>query len=89
MRTRETQTPSTALVETNEMTDANKSSAQLLHFVAVIDERRQLFSFVCELQPLATIRSDGRPKRCPFCQQANPVSTSLSMKKDGIHQEKI
>lgn len=62
------------------MTEINKSSARLLHFVEVIDERRQFFSFVCESQPLATIRSYGpsRPKRCPFCQQENPVSVGLS-----------
>ena len=71
------------------MTDASKSSAQLLHFVTAVDERRQLFSFVCELQPLATIRSYGRPKQCPFCKQENPISTGLSMQKDGSHQEKI
>jgi hypothetical protein len=73
----------------DEMTDVSKSSAQLLHFVEAIDERRGLFSFACESQPLATIRSYGRPKRCPFCQQANPVSTSLSMMKGQSHEEKI
>lgn len=71
------------------MTEVNKSSARLLHFVEVIDERRQRFSFVCELQPLATVRSHGHPKRCPFCQQDNPVSAGLSLKSDGSHQEKI
>src|SRR5208283_977239 len=65
------------IVEGDEMTDVNKTSAQLLHFVTAVDERRQLFSFVCESQPLATVRSYGHPKRCPFCQQANPISTSF------------
>jgi hypothetical protein len=69
-------------MESNEM----KSSAQLLHFVAVIDEQRSIFYFCCESQPLATIRSHGNPKRCPFCQQENPVSPRVSTKK---HQEKI
>ncbi len=71
------------------MTDGNKSSDQLLHFVAGIDERRGLFSFVCELQPLATIRSYGRPKQCPFCKQENPVSISLSMIEGWNQKEKI
>ena len=46
---------------------------QLFHFVTAADEDRQLFSFCCENQPLATVRSHGLPVRCPFCQQANPV----------------
>ena len=64
------------------MTDANKSSAQLLHFAAAIDEQRGMLSFCCESQPLATLRTYGHPQRCPFCQQENPVSTSLSMGKN-------
>ncbi|MGA2607312.1 MAG: hypothetical protein ABSH01_07635 [Terriglobia bacterium] len=71
------------------MTDVSKSSAQLLHFVEAVDERRGLLSFACESQPLATVRSYGLPSRCPFCQLENPVSTVLSMKKVGSHQEKI
>jgi hypothetical protein len=70
------------------MTDVNKSSAKLLHFVVGIEPQRGLLGFCCESQPLATVRSYGHPKRCPFCQQANPVSPSHSMKKDGNHQEK-
>jgi hypothetical protein len=64
------------------MTDVNKSSVQLLHFVAGIDEQRGMLGFCCESQPLATVRSYGHPKRCPFCQQENPVSTGLSVKKE-------
>jgi len=69
--------------EDDEMTDVSKSSSHLLHFVEAVDERRGLFSFACESQPLATIRSYGRPKRCPFCQQENPVTTGFSMMKKG------
>ena len=71
------------------MTDVSKSSARLLHFVAAIDERRQFLSFVCEGQPLATVRSHGRPKRCPFCQQENPVTMGLSMMEGESQKEKI
>ncbi len=76
------------IVEGDEMTDVNKTSAQLLHFVAVIDERRGMLGFYCEGQPLATVRSYGPPKRCPFCQQENPVSTSPLMLKSWSHKEK-
>ncbi|MGO9516006.1 MAG: hypothetical protein ACLPND_03085 [Candidatus Korobacteraceae bacterium] len=71
------------------MTDAKKSSADLLHFVEAVDERRGLLSFACESQPMATIRSYGRPKRCPFCRQENPVSISLSMIEGWNQKEKI
>lgn len=64
------------------MTDVNKSSVQLLHFVAAIDEQRGMVSFCCEVQPTATIRMFGTPVRCPFCQQENPVSTGFSMKRN-------
>jgi hypothetical protein len=71
------------------MTGVNKSSVQLFHFVAAIDEQRGMHAFCCESQPMATVRSHGLPSRCPFCRKENPISTSLSMKKDGNHQEKI
>jgi hypothetical protein len=71
------------------MTEADKSSAQLLHFVEVVDERRQLFSFVCELQPLAMVRSYGHPGRCPFCLKENPISAGLSMMKSESQKEKM
>jgi hypothetical protein len=64
------------------MTSVNKSPVQLFHFVAAIDEQRGMLGFCCESQPLATVRSHGQPKRCPFCQQANPISPSLSMKQN-------
>jgi len=70
------------------MTDAKKNSTDLLHFVAATDKQRQLVSYVCELQPLATVRiyGHGHPTRCPFCQQENPLTTGCSAKKD---REKI
>ena len=68
------------------MTDVNKSSDQLLHFVVAIDDQREMLGFCCETQPLVTVSSYRRPKRCPFCKQENPVSTALLVKKD---REKI
>lgn len=66
------------------MTEPKRTSTDLLHFVAAIDNRRQLVSYVCELHPLALVRSydRGRPTRCPFCQQDVSVGTSLSMNKN-------
>lgn len=55
----------------------------LLHFVTAIDGQRGMLSFCCEGQPLATVRTYGRPKRCPFCQQENPVHEWSSIGKDG------
>lgn len=71
------------------MTDVNKTSAQLLHFVLVMDDQHGMLGFCCESQPLATIRSYGRPKRCPFCKQENPVSMGLSMIEGWNQKEKI
>jgi hypothetical protein len=59
---------------------------KLLHYVAAVDQQRKTFSFYCERQPLATVRSHGRPKRCPICQQENPFSISFSMRKN---EEKV
>jgi hypothetical protein len=70
------------------MTDGNRSSDQVLHFVAGIDVQRGMLSFYCESQPLATVRSYGHPKRCPFCKQENPVSISLSMIEGWNQKEK-
>lgn len=63
------------------MTEVNKSSVPLLHFVAVIENQCRMLGFCCETQPLVTVRSYGNPKRCPFCLQENPVSTGLSVRK--------
>jgi len=64
------------------MSDVNKGSAPLLHFVVAVNQQRRMLSFCCEGQPLATFRSHGHPKRCPFCQQENPISTGFSMKRN-------
>jgi hypothetical protein len=66
----------------DEMTEPKKTSAEVLHFVAATDQRRQVISYVCELQPTATIRIFGTPVRCPFCQQENPVSMDFSMRRN-------
>lgn len=57
------------------------------HLMVGIDDKRQLFSYVCEVQPMATIRSYGHPARCPFCRCMNPVPTGISAKNLGKHQE--
>ena len=48
------------------------------HMLVAIDQKRQLISYVCEVQPMATIRSDGHPARCPFCRCMNPVTAGES-----------
>lgn len=68
------------------MTDVNKSSVQLLHFVVAVDQQGRTMSFCCESQPLATIRSYGLPSRCPFCLQVKPISAGLTMNKN---EEKV
>jgi len=50
-----------------------KRPVYFLHFLAAVDERRGVYSFCCESQPLATVRSYELPKRCPFCQEQDPV----------------
>ena len=62
---------------------------QFLHFVIATDEQRAIVVFCCESQPLATVRTHGYPKRCPFCQQGNPVSSSLTNTEGGSHKERI
>jgi hypothetical protein len=50
-------------------------SAQHLHFPAAFDERRGLYRFVCDSQPLMTLTSAGVPKRCPLCGQNYPIKS--------------
>jgi len=57
------------------------------HMLVAIDEKRQLVSYVCELQPMATIRSYGHPSRCPFCRSMNPVTAGISAKNVRKRQE--
>lgn len=59
------------------------STAKSHHFIVAIDEKRQLFSYVCELQPMATIRSHGHPTRCPCCRHDNPFTRDLLANKIG------
>lgn len=47
--------------------------SQALHFTAHLDERRGLYRFVCDSQPLMTLTSHGLPKRCPLCGKHYPV----------------
>ena len=50
-----------------------KGSTQYFHFIASIRQDRNQYVLVCESQPLLTLRSHGRPKRCPLCRQDNPI----------------
>jgi hypothetical protein len=58
------------------------------HLMVAIDEKRQLVSYVCEFQPMATIRSYGHPSRCPFCRRMNPVTPTESATERQSDQEK-
>jgi hypothetical protein len=51
--------------------------AQYLHFVASVRQDRNQFAFVCESQPVLTIKNYGLPKRCPLCRQTNPIGTKI------------
>jgi len=53
----------------------SEGSAQYLHFLASIRQDRNQYTFVCESQPLLTVTSYGRPKRCPLCRQDNPIGS--------------
>jgi hypothetical protein len=46
-----------------------------LHFLASVRQSRNRYAFVCESQPLLTLTSYGRPKRCPLCTQENPIGS--------------
>lgn len=45
------------------------------HFVLAVQQGNRLL-FVCETQPLLTIKSHGLPKRCPFCGEEKPIWTN-------------
>jgi hypothetical protein len=55
--------------------EAARDSSRGLHFTARVDEKRGLYRFVCESQPLMTLTSHGLPKRCPFCRQDDPIGS--------------
>jgi hypothetical protein len=44
-----------------------------IHSLADVKPERNLYLFVCDSQPLLTITSCGRPKRCPLCRQHYPI----------------
>ena len=44
-----------------------------LHLIVGNGERGMVF-FACEQAPLMTFQSYGFVKRCPICQQENPIS---------------
>lgn len=46
---------------------------RMRHFAECIDGKRPLLRFVCEAQPLITLRTYGIPKRCPVCSQNHPI----------------
>lgn len=48
-------------------------STQYLHFIADVRQNRNQYTFVCEAQPLLCATAYGRPKRCPFCKQDDPI----------------
>jgi len=51
----------------------SEGSAQYLHFVAGVQQSKNQYAFVCESQPILTVRTYGLPKRCPLCRQNNPI----------------
>jgi hypothetical protein len=48
------------------------------HWLLAVDQKRQLVAYVCDVQPLATIRSYGHPVRCPFCRCMSPLTAGGS-----------
>ena len=55
--------------------EAGRGSARTRHFTARLDEKRELYRFVCESQPLMTLTSHRLPKRCPLCGQNYPIKS--------------
>jgi hypothetical protein len=49
----------------------NAASATLHLFVG--NSRTGTVFFACEQAPLMTFQNYGSPKRCPICQQRNPI----------------
>ena len=54
-----------------------EESIETLHFISRFDEKKGLYAFVCEEQPLLTLTSYGLPERCPFCRQGNPIGSEI------------
>lgn len=53
--------------------ETDRVRSRALHFSSRFDEKRGLFRFVCDSQPLITLTSHGIPRRCPFCGQNYPI----------------
>lgn len=53
--------------------ESTRSSFGARHFTAQVDERRGLYKFACESQPLMTLTSYGSPRRCPLCGTNYPI----------------
>jgi hypothetical protein len=51
------------------------ASTQYLHFVAELRRSRNQYAFVCESQPLLTVKSHALPRRCPLCGQDDPIGS--------------
>ncbi len=58
--------------------ESMEQSTRALHLVASFNQKRQLYAFFCESQPLVTIWSHGLAVRCPFCGAENPLSGTTS-----------
>ncbi len=54
-----------------------EGSTQYLHFIAGVQESRNLYTLVCESQPLLSVTTFGRGKRCPFCSQDEPIGREI------------
>jgi hypothetical protein len=53
-------------------------STPYLHFIAAVRQDRDQNAFVCEGQPLLTVTTFGRPKRCPLCGQDDPIGNQIN-----------
>ena len=55
-----------------------EGSGPFLHFIMGVQEDRNQYAFVCESQPLLTVKNHGLPKRCPLCRQGDPVGVKIN-----------
>jgi hypothetical protein len=61
------------------MTGPKKTSADVLHFVAAIDKRQQIVSYICETQPLATLRIYGQVRTTPARSAKRRIRSRLAV----------
>jgi hypothetical protein len=52
-----------------------EGSGQFFHYFSGVGLNRHQYAYVCEVHPLLTLKSYGLPKRCPLCQQRNPIGS--------------